>query len=239
MRLLIIRHADPDYPNNTITAAGHLEAKALAKKLKHAGLTRLYASPLGRAIHTMQYTADATGLPHTIEEWTREMSIALETTPEDWGHGGKRLMAWDIPGEIVRNCTDLPTCADWHTRNPFSDATFRAAFDDLQKNSDAFLARHGYFREGHRYRIVQPNREKIAVFCHGGFGLTWLAHLLGLPVTMVWAGFWLPPSSVTTVLFDERSPQWATPRILGMGDVGHLYEAGLPIQPAGIKANYD
>lgn len=28
MRLYIIRHADPDYPNNTITPAGHLEAKA-------------------------------------------------------------------------------------------------------------------------------------------------------------------------------------------------------------------
>lgn len=30
MRLYIIRHADPDYPNNTITPEGHLEAQALA-----------------------------------------------------------------------------------------------------------------------------------------------------------------------------------------------------------------
>ncbi len=29
MRLYIIRHADPDYPNNTITPEGHLEAQAL------------------------------------------------------------------------------------------------------------------------------------------------------------------------------------------------------------------
>lgn len=87
--------------------------------------------------------------------------------------------------------------------------------------------------------MLQPNRAKIAVFCHGGLGLTWLAHLLEIPLPLVWSGFWLPPSSVTTVLFDERSPQWAVPRVVGLGDVSHLYEAGLPVQPSGIKANAD
>lgn len=38
MRLYIIRHADPDYPNNTITPEGHLEAQALAKRLSSHGL---------------------------------------------------------------------------------------------------------------------------------------------------------------------------------------------------------
>ena len=32
MRLYIIRHADPDYPNRTITEKGHLEAQSLAKR---------------------------------------------------------------------------------------------------------------------------------------------------------------------------------------------------------------
>jgi hypothetical protein len=69
--------------------------------------------------------------------------------------------------------------------------------------------------------------------------VTWLAHLLDLPLTLVWSGFWLAPSSVTTILFDERSTVWATPRCLGVGDVSHLYAAGLPVQPAGITANVD
>jgi hypothetical protein len=77
------------------------------------------------------------------------------------------------------------------------------------------------------------------VFCHGGFGLTWLAHLLALPLPLVWSGFWLPPSSVTTMLFDERSPEWAVPRCIGLGDVSHLYAAGLQVQARGIMANFD
>ena len=79
----------------------------------------------------------------------------------------------------------------------------------------------------------------MAVFCHGGFGLTWLAHLLEIPLSLVWSGFWMPPSSVTTILFDERSQEWATPRCIGFGDVSHLYEAGLPVRPRGIIANFD
>ena len=34
MKLVIIRHADPDYPNNTITEKGKVEAELLAKFLK-------------------------------------------------------------------------------------------------------------------------------------------------------------------------------------------------------------
>jgi probable phosphoglycerate mutase len=77
------------------------------------------------------------------------------------------------------------------------------------------------------------------MFCHGGFGLMWLAHLLEIPFPLVWAGFWLPPSSVTTVLFEERSSAWSVPRCIGLGDVAHLYAAGLPVSPAGIMANFD
>ena len=33
MRLYIIRHADPDYKNDTITVFGHKDAQALAKRL--------------------------------------------------------------------------------------------------------------------------------------------------------------------------------------------------------------
>ena len=239
MRLLIVRHADPDYAGNTITPAGHLEALALARRMAAIRPDRLYCSPLGRAIHTAQYTADALHLPLNIEGWTQELGTALSATPPNWGSQGGRLMAWDVPGEVIRAHDPLPTAGDWSAREPFTDPSFRAAFEELQKNSDAFLARHGYVREDHRYRIAAANREKIAVFCHGGFGLTWLAHLLDIPLTLVWSGFWLAPSSITTVLFDERSAEWATPRVIGAADTSHLYEAGLPIQHHGIKANTD
>jgi broad specificity phosphatase PhoE len=233
MRLFIIRHADPDYANNTITPAGHLEARALAERFKKLGLDRIYSSPLGRAIHTMQYTADALHMSHTIEEWTAEKGHCRVTG--EWGD----YCAWDVPGEAIRARSPYVTHDNWHEHELFGNPQFLDVHKDICRNSDAFLARHGYVREGGRYRIVKSNREKIAVFCHGGFGLWWLAHLLELPLPLVWSGFHMPASSVTTVLFDERSETWAVPRCTAFGDTSHLYAAGLPIAKAGIKANCD
>jgi hypothetical protein len=109
-------------------------------------------------------------------------------------------------------------------------------YAELTAFSDMFLARHGYTREAGRggaagrYRVVQRNEECIAVFCHGGFGLTWLASLLGLPLVAAWTGFYLPPSSITTVLFDERGPDFASPRLLGVGCLPHLIGEGVRLR---------
>lgn len=233
MRLYIIRHADPDYPNNTITAAGHLEAQALARRLATQGLDYIYSSPLGRALHTMQYTLDLLKLSPQIEDWMREIpDWVIEHDP----YG--RLSVWDLPGEIIRANEPYPTHETWHEIPALQDPKFREQFERLKRHSDDLLSRHGYEREGGRYRIVRPNRDRIAVFCHNGFGLTWLAHLLEIPLTLIWSGFWMAPSSVTTVLFDERSEEWAVPRCLGVSDVSHLYQARLPVQPRGIITNY-
>ena len=237
MRLYIIRHADPDYPNNTITPAGHLEARALARRLATEDLTHLYSSPLGRALDTVRYTADVLGLPPVVEEWLRELSGWRIDHPP-WG----ALAAWDLPGEVIRAEEPYPTHDTWHSAPALGSGTTTAlheAFATIREQSDAFLRRHGYERVGGRYRLVRPHRERIAVFCHGGLGLTWLAHRLEIPLTLVWSGFWLAPSSVTIVLFDERSAEWAVPRCLALGDTAHLYTAGLPVRPRGIIANFD
>src|SRR5688572_8030908 len=109
MRIYIIRHADPDYANDTITPAGHLEAQALAKRMSSIGLDRIYCSPLGRAVATMRYTSDLLGVPATTEEWTREMSDCRmgAGTRADW-------VAWDCHGEIIRGAESFPRHDNWH-----------------------------------------------------------------------------------------------------------------------------
>jgi len=229
MRILIIRHADPDYPNDTITAAGHLEAKALAQRLKKEGIDRIYSSPVNRAVHTMQYTAELLGIEPVIEPWTRELSL------NPLMFEGSKIAAWNIPGETVRATQPYPGHEIWRESTPYRD--YVQDYDKLIADSDDFLQRHGYVREDGRYRIVSPNRETIAVFCHHGFGVTWLAHLLEIPLPLVWSGFWLPPSSVTTILFEERSQEWAVPRCIGLGSISHLHEAGLQFSTVGLLAN--
>lgn len=234
MRLFVIRHADPDYPNNTITPAGHLEARALAVRMKKMGLDRIYSSPLGRAVDTARYTADAVGLEPVIMPWMAELSWA-NIEQETLGQS----TIWDVHGHTVHRAGARYVNPDWHKLPPFDHESFYTGFARIREESDAFLGSLGYHRDGGIYEIRRGNREKAAVFCHGGFGLTWLSHLLNIPAPLFWTGFFLPTSSVTTVLFDERSIQWAVPRCLAVADISHLYAEGLPMQPAGIKANQD
>ena len=231
MRIYIIRHADPDYPNNTITPKGHIEAEALAVRMERIGLDRIYTSPMGRARDTAAYTAKRLGIEPEVEDWTAELHW-IQKTPKLNRSGA----TWDYSGEDFRSGTEHPTPHTWHTLPPVHDDDLGERWMQLEENSNAFLAKHGFVREGRMYRSLRQNTEKIAVFCHGGFGLTWLAHLLEIPVSTMWSGFWLPPTSVSMVLMEQQSAEWAVPRCVGLGDTSHLYEAGLPIQPRGVYA---
>ncbi|HWG84775.1 MAG TPA: histidine phosphatase family protein [Deinococcales bacterium] len=232
MRLHIVRHADPDYENDTITPAGHLEAAALARRFATQGLDRLYASPLPRAAITARYTSDLLKLPVETLEWAAEPRLRCDVTP--WG----RVAVWDIPGEVIRGGERMPSHDDCLDLEHLAGSGAGEHFAVFREHSDGFLAGLGYRREGGRYRILRSHRERVAVFCHNGAALFWLAHLLEIPLTLAFSGFWHAPSSVTTVLLDERSEQWAVPRCLAVGDVSHLYEARLPVQPRGIITNY-
>ncbi len=234
MRLYIIRHADPDYENNTITPTGHQEAKALAGRLVREKIDLVFSSPMGRARDTMFYTARRLNKPFKILDWTQELGYLRVELGMPYGN----CTGWDVHGEIIRG-KRLPTHTNWFQQFPFTGVEFLKTFKKVGRDSDEFIKKFGYLREKGRYRIVRKNRKKIAVFCHGGFGLTWLSHLLEIPLPLMWAGFFLPPSSVTTILFDERTFRWAVPRCIGLGDVSHLYAAGLSVQPRGIKANFE
>ena len=100
------------------------------------------------------------------------------------------------------------------------------------------MKRQGYERINGRYKINESSEDQIAVFAHAGLGICWLSHLLEIPLHVMWSSFWLAPSSVTTILFEERSPNWAVPRCIGLSDVSHLHKHGLEVKPRGLKANF-
>ncbi|MEE1019322.1 MAG: histidine phosphatase family protein, partial [Acutalibacteraceae bacterium] len=47
MRILIIRHGDPDYSIDSLTEKGFLEANLLADRLEHEQLDDIYCSIYG------------------------------------------------------------------------------------------------------------------------------------------------------------------------------------------------
>lgn len=232
MRLYIIRHADPDYVRDSITEAGRREAAALAERLVREKIDELYSSPLGRAQETAGYTAKALGKEVSILPWTREISDAAV---EIDGFG--RIAAWDAPGELVLQHTQELDANGWMETPWTRETGLQRHYDYIASSSDKFLLEQGYRREGSKYKVVGANEKKIALFCHGGFGLCFLSHLLRIPPAYLWTAFWLPPSSVTTVLFETRTDRWAVPRCLAMAEVSHLYAAGLPLSYSGLLGN--
>jgi probable phosphoglycerate mutase len=232
MRLYIIRHADPDYANGTITLNGHREANALADHLTNIGIDEIYSSPMGRARHTAQYSANQLGIPIQIEEWAAELDKGwfeeLDQSFLDIEKPGYRIPAIQ------------PGLSRWKLDGTAENPAISRNMQVIRQGSDDFLLRQGYICSGSGmvYTSQGQNTKKIAFFAHMGLELAWLSYLLGLPFLSLWDGFFVHPSSVTTLLFEERSPGKVVPRCIGLGDISHLVAAGLSPQPVGIVANY-
>lgn len=218
-----------------------------------------------------------------VEDWCRELSSWRQISHlDDYDcrpSGRKAPAIWDFPSPIIRSqlCDmakgDASADEDANTKG-WKDLCidYKSYEQDILEfcnNADEFLARHGILKESKTNRNSnvyhfskelasdpKKRQQKIAIFCHGGMGLTLLSHLLSIPMPMIHASMWLAPSSVTTILFDEytsRSPEMgcqivATPRAIQISGTNHLSAAGLEIcnsfyedggeRPAGIKHNF-
>ena len=84
MRILLIRHGDPDYDNDTLTEKGRREAALLAEAAPHMNLGTCFVSPLGRAQDTAAYSLKKIGRTAETIDWLEEFSgqIDLNRHPE-------------------------------------------------------------------------------------------------------------------------------------------------------------
>ncbi len=62
MKLIFVRHAEPNYELDTLTEKGWREAKLLAKRMASVKMDAVYVSPLGRAQDTWSETQKLTGM---------------------------------------------------------------------------------------------------------------------------------------------------------------------------------
>ena len=233
MHLYLIRHADPNYEIDDLTTQGHREAEALAKRLAGAGINHIYTSPAGRAIATATYASELLDMPFQVEPWLVEPShLRVE-------QAGKSYVIWDTFGQTVRASNPLPGLTDWSARPPFDTPEMAGVWQSFRAEVDALLTRHGYTRIAGRYRVDNANEERVAIFCHNGTILLFLAHLLALPLSMVFCGFYAWPASVTTIYFESWSAEWAVPRALNVADVSHIYLAGMRPQPRAMGDRYE
>ncbi len=221
MRLLIVRHGDPDYVNDTLTEKGRREARLLAEKLKKEKIDYFYSSPLGRAKDTCAYTAEACGKQATVFPWLREFDHSL-VLPS----GQERPILWDMLPEFWTKEDKMYDYATWHTQDFYIAAGMKEAYETVTNSLDALLKEHGYTRDGRLYRTERGNTDTLIFFCHFGLEMILLSHLLNISPVVLTHNFVALPTSVTTLYTEERREGLATFRCAGFGDVGHLYAGG-------------
>lgn len=221
MRLLIIRHGDPDYEHDTLTPTGHREAALAAEKLAKEHIDAFYLSPLGRAQDTARYTLERMHRTGETLPWLREFHAPIEH-PDT----GDFRVTWDwLPGAWTKEPRYFDKDA-WCETDVMREFSVGEAAKAVYNGLDALLARHGYFRDGQVYRAERPNNDTLAFFCHFGVECVMLGHLIGASPMVLWHGFCAAPTSVTTVYTEERREGTAFFRVHSFGDTGHLYAAG-------------
>jgi len=222
MKLLIIRHGDPDYENDTLTKKGWREAGLLAERLCGMKIEHFYVSPLGRAQATASCTLEKMNRSAVTLEWLREFAPSIQrpdVTPE-------RTITWDW---LPKDWTSETCFYDrnlWKTQPVMKDGNVGREYQWVTDNFDRLLAKHGYVRKGDIYHVEKSNRNTLAFFCHFGVECVLLSHLMNLSPMLLWHHTAAAPTSVTTIYTEERREGTAIFRISSFGDISHLYAAG-------------
>ena len=116
MKLLIVRHGDPDYDIDSLTEKGWKEVEYLSQKLSKLDVKAFYVSPLGRAKDTAAPTLKKMGRTATECEWLKEFPcqiwrpdvkdkkiIAWDWLPQDWTAEPRFYLPDDLRLTLLRD----------------------------------------------------------------------------------------------------------------------------------------
>lgn len=229
MKILFIRHGDPDYANDYLTEKGFCEAQLLADRLEKLTVKDFYCSVLGRARATAKVTLDRVGREAVYFDWLREFPghVIDEQTKQP-------RIPWDLMPGVWTKHSMLYDKDEWLQDPIMQTGNVEEVYRNITRNFDELLAGYGYVREGGYYRVEQSNTDTIVIFCHLGVEFAILSHLLGISASVLWQGFFVAPTSVTTVCTEERIKGEACFRVQALGDTSHLYIGDEPVSLSGF-----
>ena len=229
MRILLIRHAEPDYVNDSITEKGRREAELLSERIARYDIRDFYVSPLGRARDTAAYTLKKTGRTAETLDWLQEFR-GKYPDPET----GKLRLAWDIRPRIW---PQYPGVNDIHTflDNPlFDTGDFREVWQETADGVSALMERYGYRKDGPVWLCESNRSDTIALFCHFGISMAVISCLTDISPFVLWHRTLCFPSSVTEIVTEERKIGECSFRITKLGDITHLESILEPRSDAGL-----
>lgn len=216
MRLIIVRHGDPDYVKDSLTEKGRREAELLSDRLSKLDVNAFYCSPLGRAKDTASFTLNKMNREAEELGWLHEFRGKIR-------NGVKICNCWDrLPSEWANN-RDYYDCDRWYKTKLMRSYNVEKEYKKVCKGIDELLAKHGYKHIGGYYEVTNSNHDTIVLFCHFGVECVILSHIFSCSPMVLWHNFVALPTSVTTLITEEREEGTAVFRCQQFGDISHLY----------------
>lgn len=236
MKIVIVRHGDPDYVNDSLTEKGFREAELVADRITKLDTAEFLVSPLGRARATADATLKRINRTAKVCDWLQEFpGRAVD-------ENGNHRLPWDyMPADWTR-FSGFYDKDNWYNEERMRLGDVKEAYNNIQNGIDAVLERYGYKRDGMIYRTECGNKDTIVLFCHLGACLAIVSHLIGVSALVLWQGIFIAPTSVTTLVSEERIAGEVSFRAMGIGDISHLYKVGEPMSMSGFfdeSASYD
>lgn len=232
MRMIFIRHGDPDYERDSLTEKGWREAKLLAQRVSKWDIEKICCSPLGRAKATASCSLEKLGREAEIYQWLEEFPVKIFR--EDLG---RWKVPWDLKPSYWTKEAAYYDKDRWTQAALMKTAPVEKAYRTICGGIDQFLMKYGYERCGGYYLRKNPMEEdqekNIVFFCHLGVMLAIIGHLIGASPAVLWHGFFVAPTSVTVLASEEVNPGEAYFRCQVLGDTRHLHEGGEPVSQSG------
>ena len=215
MRIIFVRHGEPDYERDCLTETGKRQAAAAAERLLRENISVIYSSPNGRARETADYTARALGLPVRQLDYMHEISWGGEGIPVE-GH------PWTLGDWLIEEDDFDFYRRDWREHPYFAENLATQYYDRITREFDALLLAHGYRHGRTRFLCENGREETAAVFSHGGSGACVLSHLLGLPFPYVCSVMPYDYTSVIILELPVRPGEYVKPRLELFNDAAHI-----------------
>jgi len=221
MQFLYIRHGDPIYDPDDLTQLGRVQAEEVANYLSRIGVHQIFSSTSNRAIQTALPTAKRLNQNITYLDFTSERHVwenLTINTPSGklWLYQSPEMKELFHKQEIVNLGTR------WYEHPAFHHTGFQEQMNRIQEESDRFFLSLGYQHMGNgKYKVIQENKERIALFAHQGFGFAFLSLLLGIPYPHFSTHFELGHAEISVIEF-RNEKGYAYLKMLSMSKDCHL-----------------
>ncbi len=218
MRIVFLRHGEPNYADDCLTENGVVQAISTGKKLKSESIKAVYSSPLGRAKETASYVASEQGVDVQVLDFLHEINWGSKNGEglEFDGH------PWTLAYRLIAEHPDYLENDKWMEHPYFKNNICMDYYDKITGPFDELMKQYGLVRDGRVYRLEKQCDDTIAMVFHGGTGAVLFAHMFNQPLPYILTAMPFGVCSVTVISLTAENGGVVIPRFECFNDMSHL-----------------